>query len=92
LQSIIARGLVRSGRMTRIRVDLRDVPGTLASATQCIEDSGAKIVHVHHHRNFTELPLQVVEVEFILQTRGEEHLQEIMDTLQKNQFKVRSLY
>lgn len=92
LQSIIQRGLVRSSRMTRIRVDLRDVPGTLASATQCIEDSGANIVHVHHHRNFTELPLQIVEVEFILQTRGKEHLQEIMSALQKNQFKVRSLY
>jgi len=92
LKSIIQRGLVRSGRMTRIRVDLRDIPGTLASATQCIEDSGANIVHVHHHRNFSELPLQIVEVEFILQTRGEEHLKEIMDALQTNQFKVRSLY
>lgn len=92
LQSIIQRGLVRSSRMTRIRVDLRDVPGTLASATQCIEDSGAGIVHVHHHRNFTELPLQIVEVEFILQTRGKEHIKEIMDTLQEHQFKVRALY
>ena len=92
LQSIIQRGLVRSSRMTRIRIDLRDVPGTLAGATQCIEDSGANIVHVHHHRNFTELPLQIVEVEFILQTRGKEHIQEILDVLQKNQFKVRSLY
>ena len=92
LQSIISRGMVRSSRMTRIRVDLRDVPGTLASATQCIEDSGANIVHVHHHRNFTELPLQVVEVEFILQTRGEEHVNEVLDRLQKEQFKVRSLY
>ena len=92
LQSIIARGMVRSSRMTRIRVDLRDVPGTLASATQCIEDSGANIVHVHHHRNFTELPLQVVEVEFILQTRGEEHVQEVLDRLKKEHLKVRSLY
>lgn len=92
LQSIIQRGLVRSSRMTRIRVDLRDVPGTLAGAAQCIEDSGANIVHVHHHRNFTELPLQVVEVEFILQTRGEEHIKEIMDVLRQNRFKVSSLY
>ena len=92
LQSIIQRGMVRSSRLTRIRIDLRDVPGTLASATQCIEDSGANIVHVHHHRNFTELPLQIVEVEFILQTRGKEHIQELMDALQQNQFKVRSLY
>ncbi len=92
LQSIIARGMVRSHRMTRIRVDLRDVPGTLADATRCIEESGANIVHVHHHRNFTELPLQIVEVEFILQTRGKDHISEVMDVLRRNQFKVSSLY
>jgi len=91
LDTVIQRGMVRSGRMIRIRVDLRDVPGTLASATQCIEDSGANIAHVHHHRAFTEQPLQMVEVEFILHTRGKEHVQEIMDALQRNQFKVRSL-
>lgn len=92
LETIIQRGMVRSGRMTRIRVDLRDVPGTLASATQCIEDSGANIVHVHHHRTFTEQPLQMVEVEFILQTRGKEHVSDILARLEDQQFKVRSLY
>ena len=92
LETIIQRGMVRSRRMTRIRVDLRDVPGTLASATQCIEDSGANIIHVHHHRTFTEQPLQVVEVEFILQTRGKEHVDEILLNLEHQQFKVRALY
>jgi threonine dehydratase len=92
LETIIQRGLVRSGRMIRLRLDLRDVPGTLASATQCIEDSGANIVHIHHHRAFIDQPLQVVEVEFVLQTRGKQHAQEIMTSLQQNQFKVRSLY
>ncbi|MGD8483825.1 MAG: threonine ammonia-lyase [Thioalkalispiraceae bacterium] len=92
LETIIQRGLVRSGRMTRIRVDLRDVPGSLAGATQCIENSGANIVHVHHHRTFTEQPLQMVEVEFILQTRGKQHLQQILDNLTRNHYKVRSLY
>jgi threonine dehydratase len=92
LETIIQRGLVRSGRMIRLRLDLRDVPGTLASATQCIEDSGANIVHIHHHRAFIDQPLQVVEVEFVLQTRGKQHAQEIMTSLQQNQFKVRSLH
>lgn len=92
LETIIQRGMVRSGRMTRIRVDLRDVPGTLASATQTVEDSGANIIHVHHHRTFTEQPLQMVEVEFILQTRGKVHVSEIMRNLENQGFKVRSLY
>ncbi|MGD9391043.1 MAG: threonine ammonia-lyase, partial [Thioalkalispiraceae bacterium] len=66
--------------------------GSLAGATQCIENSGANIVHVHHHRTFTEQPLQMVEVEFILQTRGKQHLQQILDNLTRNHYKVRSLY
>ena len=92
LDSVIQRGMVRSGRMTRIRVDIRDIPGTLARITQCIEDSGANIVHIHHHRAFTEQPLQTVEVEFILQTRGREHIREILDVLEQNQFTVHSIY
>jgi threonine dehydratase len=92
LETIIQRGLVRSGRMSRIRVDLRDVPGTLAGATQSIEDSGANIVHVHHHRTFTEQPLQMVEVEFILQTKGKAHIQEIISRLEQEKFRVRPIY
>ena len=92
LETIIQRGMVRTGRMTRIRVDLRDMPGTLADATRCIEDSGANIIHVHHHRTFTEQPLQMVEVEFILQTRGKEHINKILKKLESQQFKVRALY
>ena len=92
LETIIQRGMVRSGRMTRLRVDLRDVPGTLADATRCIEDSGANIIHVHHHRTFTEQPLQMVEVEFIIQTRGKEHINDILKKLEDQKFKVHALY
>lgn len=92
LETIIQRGMVRSGRMTRLRVDLRDVPGTLADATRCIEDSGANIIHVHHHRTFTEQPLQMVEVEFIIQTRGKEHINDILKKLEDQEFKVHALY
>jgi len=91
LDNIIQRGMVRSSRMIRLRIDLRDVPGTLASATQCIEDSGANIVHIHHHRTFIDQPLQVVEVEFVLQTRGQEHAEQIVKDLKEKQFKVKKL-
>jgi threonine dehydratase len=90
LESIIQRGMVRDGRMIRLRIELRDVPGSLASATKCLEDAGANIVHVHHHRTFTEQPLQSVDVEFVLQTRGKDHTAEIAEALKGNHFKVLS--
>ena len=88
LEAIIQRGMVRDGRMIRIRIELRDIPGSLAEATSCIEDTGANIVHVHHHRAFTQQPIQTVEVEFVLQTRGKDHAQEIVSILQKKKLKV----
>lgn len=90
LESIIQRGMVRDGRMIRLRVELRDVPGSLAGATKCIEDTGANIVHVHHHRMFTQQPVQAVEVEFVLQTRGIDHTADIVDALKSNQFKAKT--
>lgn len=91
LSEIIQRGMVRSQRLIRIRIDLRDVPGSLADVTGYIEQTGANIVHIHHHRTFTDQPLQMVEVEFILQTRGKEHVQEIIRALASKSCNARIL-
>ena len=81
LSSIIQRGLVHSGRLVRIHVNMRDVPGMLAEVSACIGNTGANIVQVLHQRTFTTLPVQFVLVEFMLQTRGSEHVREIMGAL-----------
>ena len=84
LSSIIQRGLVRSGRMIRLSVELRDVPGALADVSRCIGQTDANIVEVHHQRAFSHLPLQSAEVEFVLLTRGQEHIQEVLTILNSN--------
>lgn len=81
LGGLIERGMVRAGRLARIRVDLRDLPGALAHATTLIADAQANITEVHHQRAFTSLPVRNVEVDFVLQTRGPEHIQEVIDIL-----------
>ena len=68
LGELIERGMVRAGRLARIRVDLRDLPGALAHATKLIADAQANITEVHHQRAFTSLPVRNVEVDFVLQT------------------------
>jgi threonine dehydratase len=89
LASIIKRGLVHSGRMVRLHVDVRDVPGALAEVCRCIGEAGANIVEVHHQRSFTSLPLQSAEVEFILITRGTDHVGQILSALSAGGFKTR---
>jgi threonine dehydratase len=81
LADIIERGMVRAGRLTRIRVHTRDIPGELARAATLIGQAGANIEEVEHQRAFTTLPVQNAELEFVLQTRGPEHIEQVLQTL-----------
>ena len=78
-----------SVRLVRLDVEVRDVPGALAEVTRCMGDAGANIVEVRHQRAFTSLPLQSVSVEFVLMTRGLEHLQQIREILKSEGYKTR---
>lgn len=89
LGSIIERGMVRSGRLARLTVELRDLPGSLASVTARLADLNANIEEVHHQRAFTRLPVQNTEVSFVLETRGHEHIERILNALREAGFSVR---
>ena len=89
LSVIIERGMVRAGRLTRLTVELRDLPGALATVTACLAEANANIEEVHHQRAFTNLPLQTADVEFVLQTRGREHVEEIIGALRAAGFAAR---
>ena len=86
LAAIIERGLVRAGRLARIRVSARDVPGSLARITTIVSEAGANIEEVHHQRAFTMLAAQNVEVELVLQTRGRDHIQAVLEALRGGGF------
>lgn len=81
LASIIERGMVRAGRLARIQVNARDVPGNLARITGIVAEAGANIDEVHHQRAFTLLAAQNVAIELVLQTRGREHIAQVIERL-----------
>ena len=81
LAAIIERGMVRAGRLARIRVSARDVPGSLATITATVAQAGANIDEVHHQRAFTTLSAQNVEIELVIQTRNREHIADVLAQL-----------
>ena len=81
LAAIIERGMVRSGRLARIKVGARDVPGMLARITATVAAAGANIEEVHHQRAFTLLAAQNVEIELVLQTRNQPHVEQVLEAL-----------
>lgn len=89
LASLLMRGLVREGRITRLRVELLDVPGALADITRIIGDLGGNIIDVSHHRLFTELPAKETYSNVTLETRDRENLEDILNGLRSAGFTVR---
>ena len=89
LSDIIERGMVRSGRLTRLQVELRDLPGSLAQVTACLAEANANIEEVHHQRAFTHVPVRTAEVDFVLETRGHEHVQQVIEALARAGYTAR---
>jgi threonine dehydratase len=90
LAAIIERGMVRAGRLARIRVGARDTPGVLARITAVVAAAGANVDEVHHQRAFSTLAAQNVEVELVLQTRNPAHVAEVVAALQGAGFDAKS--
>lgn len=81
LASIIERGMVRAGRLARLTVSVRDVPGSLALVTHTVAQAGANIDAVHHQRAFSLLSVQHADIELVLQTRGPAHIEQVIAAL-----------
>jgi threonine dehydratase len=88
LASIIERGMVKSGRLARIRVGARDVPGSLAKITAAIAQAGANVNEVHHQRAFTLQAAQNVDIELVIQARGHEHVAAVVAALETQGMKA----
>ncbi len=91
LAALIERGMVRAGRLARIRVGARDHPGVLARITALVAEAGANIDEVHHQRAFSSLSAQNVEVELVLQTRNRQHVQDVVRHLVQAGFDARPI-
>jgi threonine dehydratase len=91
LSEIIERGMVRAGRLARVLVEVRDLPGSLAKVTACVAEQNANIEQVHHQRAFTALAVQNAELDLVLKTRNHEHVQQIVEALKRCGFQARAL-
>ena len=81
LSQVLMRGLVRDGRLVRLRVTMPDIAGSLARVAAMIGAAGGNIIEVQHQRVFGTASVRSPEVEFVIETRDREHTQEILAAL-----------
>jgi threonine dehydratase len=81
LSSILQRGLVRSNRLVRLRVEIDDVPGALGKLTQLLGELDSNIIEIAHQRAFGGSSVRAVIVDLVLQMRGEEQEDQVLKAL-----------
>jgi threonine dehydratase len=85
---VVDRGLVAAGRYLKLRVELNDAPGALGQLAHLLGECRANIYHVSHDRHRFGVPMGRAEVHLELETRGPEHIREILAALEKAAYRV----
>ena len=91
LSWVLTRGLVRDGRMVRLRIGIIDRPGVLANVARLIGETGGNIIEVYHQRLFYDVPAKQADVDAVIETRNAEHVHEIIAALEAGGFPTRVL-
>jgi len=87
LAKIIERGLVKDGRLLRIRVYLQDRPGALHALTEILAGQRANIVETVHNRAYYGVSLGETVIDVTLETRGASHIAAISHVLREAAFR-----
>ena len=81
LANVLLRGLLRDGRLLRLRMEIPDRPGVLADIASLIAGSGGNIIEVNHQRLFAAPSVQAAELEVMVEARDPSHADEIVGAL-----------
>ena len=90
LSTLILRGLVRDGRITRLTFEIDDTPGQLANISRIIGESGANVVEVIHQRMMQSVSLKQAELDVVIEARDMEHVKALVATLRDAGFRLRT--
>jgi threonine dehydratase len=91
LASILNRNMASDGRIARLRIDISDEPGMLAAITTSIGRCGGNIVEIYHQRLFYDVPAKLAKIDAVIETRGPDHVDEIIADLRAANFTVNQL-
>ena len=92
LSRIIERGLVKDGRLVRLRVRIQDHPGALHKLTGLLARGRANILEVFHNRAFSRVDLGETAVDVTIETRGAEHIEELTRLLAEDHYEHERLF
>jgi len=88
LGKVIRHGMAAAGRYLNLHVTIPDTPGGLAQLLTEVSAAGANVIEVAHERISPALHLDEVEVQLQLETRGQQHSEQVLTRLRERGYRV----
>ncbi len=82
LATVLLRDLYRSGRMSRLRIQLQDRPGALFAVVRLFGRHNVNIIEIAHQRVFTALPAKDAFIDVECEARDASHLEALVNDLE----------
>jgi threonine dehydratase len=92
LAAVARRHESEAGRRLVLLTRVPDRPGNLARLLARVADSGANLVDVSHVREGLELHVRETAIELVLETRGHEHAEEVVASLNDGGYQTQVLH
>ena len=87
LSRVIERGLMKSGRISNLLIELADKPGQLKDVSRLIADCGGNVTGVHYERGATK-SVNGCFLRINMETRNYAHVEQIIQALEREGFKI----
>lgn len=86
LSVIIEKGLIKSHRKMKLLITLVDKPGALMKLTNILRAVNANIIEIDYDRTSTKLSYGDAKITIVLETKGKEHQDSILRTLEESNY------
>jgi len=91
LNRIIDRGLLKSGRLCTMSIELLDSPGQLVMVASLIAELGANVTRIHHTRTSKSAEVKACTLQVSMETRNNDHINQIVEAFKAKGAKILSI-
>lgn len=88
LSRVITRGLVTSGRLSDLTIELIDKPGQLEGVARTISNKGGNVIAVHHDKAQPNMAINACLLRITMETKNFEHISDIKASLENSGFRL----
>ena len=88
LSRVIKRGLMKSGRLCSLVIELMDKPGQLQNVSRIIAECGGNVIGVHHERSSETTDINGCFLRVSIETKNHDHMEQIVKALKDFGFRI----